>query len=50
MPDNSSTTEIILAKIAPLFVLLSLMALFGIVIMKVVFNVPFHWLSRESAR
>jgi ABC-2 type transport system permease protein len=38
----SSTTEIILAKIAPLFVLLSLMALFGIVIMKVVFDVPFH--------
>ena len=38
----SSTTEIIVAKIAPLFFLLSLMAIFGIVIMKVVFDVPFH--------
>jgi ABC-2 type transport system permease protein len=38
----SSTTEIIVAKIAPLFFLLCLMAIFGIVIMKVVFDVPFH--------
>ena len=38
----ASTTEIIIAKIAPLFVLLFLMVLFAIVVMQVVFDVPFH--------
>jgi ABC-2 type transport system permease protein len=38
----AGTTEIILAKIAPLFVLLCLMALLAMVIIKFVFRVPFH--------
>jgi ABC-2 type transport system permease protein len=38
----ASTTEIIVAKIAPLFVLLCMMALLAIVIIKLVFRVPFH--------
>ena len=38
----ASTAQIIIAKITPLFFLLCLMALFGIGIMKVVFDVPFH--------
>jgi ABC-2 type transport system permease protein len=38
----ASTSEIIIAKIIPLFVLLCLMALFAIVLMRVVFQVPFH--------
>jgi ABC-2 type transport system permease protein len=38
----ASTTEIIAAKIAPLFVLLCLMALMAIGIIKLVFRLPFH--------
>jgi ABC-2 type transport system permease protein len=38
----ASTTEIIVAKIAPLFVLLCMMALLAIGIIKLVFHVPFH--------
>jgi drug efflux transport system permease protein len=38
----ASTTEIIVAKIAPLFVLLGLMMLLAIAVLKVVFRVPFH--------
>lgn len=38
----ASTSETIIAKITPLFVLLCLMALFSIVLMRVVFQVPFH--------
>ena len=38
----ASTTEIIVAKIAPLFFLLSLMMLFAIAVIRVVFGVPFH--------
>ena len=38
----ASTTEIILAKIAPLFVLLFLMSLFAITLMKLAFHVPFQ--------
>jgi len=38
----AATSEIIVAKIAPLFFLLCLMALFAIVIMRLVFHVPFH--------
>ena len=38
----ASTTEIIVAKIAPLFVLLCMMSLLAIVIIKLVFHVPFH--------
>jgi ABC-2 type transport system permease protein len=38
----ASTTEIIIAKIAPLFLLLSLMMIAAITVIKVVFNVPFH--------
>jgi ABC-2 type transport system permease protein len=38
----AGTTEIIVAKIAPLFVLLCLMALLAMVIIKFVFRVPFH--------
>jgi len=38
----ASTSEIIIAKITPLFVLLSLMMLFAVGIIKVVFRVPFH--------
>ena len=38
----ATTTEIIIAKIAPLFLLLSLMMIAAITVIKVVFNVPFH--------
>jgi ABC-2 type transport system permease protein len=38
----ASTSEIIIAKITPLFVLLCLMALLAIGIIKLVFRVPFH--------
>jgi ABC-2 type transport system permease protein len=38
----ASTTEIIIAKITPLFFLLCMMTLMAIGIMKVVFGVPFH--------
>jgi drug efflux transport system permease protein len=38
----AGTTEIIVAKIAPLFALLCLMALLALVIIKFVFRVPFH--------
>ena len=38
----ASTTEIIIAKIAPLFLLLSLMMIAAITVIKVVFGVPFH--------
>jgi ABC-2 type transport system permease protein len=38
----AGTSEIILAKIAPLFFLLCLMALMAIGLMRVVFHVPFH--------
>jgi ABC-2 type transport system permease protein len=38
----ASTAEIIVAKIAPLFVLLCLMMLLAIGVLKVVFQVPFH--------
>ena len=38
----ASTAEIVVAKIAPLFVLLSLTMLLAIAVLKVVFRVPFH--------
>ncbi len=38
----SSTTEIIVAKIAPLFLLLSLMMIVAIGVIRFVFGVPFH--------
>lgn len=38
----AGTYEIIIAKIAPLFVLLFLMVLFATALIKVVFDVPFH--------
>ena len=38
----ASTSEIIIAKIAPLFVLLFLMALLAVAVMKLAFGVPFH--------
>jgi ABC-2 type transport system permease protein len=38
----ASTTEIIIAKIAPLFILLCFMVVFAIGVMQVVFGVPFH--------
>ncbi len=38
----ASTSEIILAKITPLFVLLCLMMLIAIAILKLAFHVPFH--------
>jgi ABC-2 type transport system permease protein len=38
----AGTAEIIIAKIAPLFLLLSLMMLLAIVLIKTVFGVPFH--------
>jgi ABC-2 type transport system permease protein len=38
----ASTGEIIIAKITPLFVLLSLMMLLALGVLKVVFRVPFH--------
>lgn len=38
----ASTTEIIIAKIAPLFLLLSLMMLVAIGVIRFVFGVPFH--------
>jgi len=38
----ATTTEIIVAKITPLFLLLSLMMIAAIIVIKVVFGVPFH--------
>jgi ABC-2 type transport system permease protein len=38
----ATTTEIIIAKITPLFLLLSLMMIAAIAVIKVVFSVPFH--------
>ena len=38
----ASTSEIILAKITPLFVLLCAMMMLALVVLKVVFQVPFH--------
>lgn len=38
----ANTSEIIIAKIAPLFVLLFLMALLAVAVMKLAFGVPFH--------
>jgi len=38
----ASTSEIVIAKIAPLFVLLFMMAILATIIMKVFFGVPFH--------
>jgi ABC-2 type transport system permease protein len=38
----AGTAEIIVAKIAPLFLLLSLMMFFAIILIKTVFGVPFH--------
>jgi len=38
----AGTTEIIVAKIAPLFLLLSVMMFIAIVLIKIVFGVPFH--------
>jgi ABC-2 type transport system permease protein len=38
----ATTTEIILAKIIPLFVLLSLMMFLALGVLKVVFHIPFH--------
>jgi len=38
----ASTTEIIVAKIAPLFLLLSVMMFLAIILIKTVFGVPFH--------
>jgi ABC-2 type transport system permease protein len=38
----ASTAEIIIAKITPLFVLLSMMMLLALAVLKVVFRVPFH--------
>jgi ABC-2 type transport system permease protein len=38
----AGTSEIIIAKIAPLFILLSLMALFAVGVIVVAFRVPFH--------
>jgi ABC-2 type transport system permease protein len=38
----ASTSEIIIAKITPLFVLLCMMMLLAVAVLKVVFHVPFH--------
>jgi ABC-2 type transport system permease protein len=38
----ATTSEIIVAKIAPLFVLLFLMSILAVVVMKLAFGVPFH--------
>src|ERR1700731_5233902 len=38
----ASTSEIILAKIAPLFILLCMMMLVAIAVLKLAFNVPFQ--------
>jgi drug efflux transport system permease protein len=38
----AGTSEIIIAKITPLFFLLCLMALFALMLMRLVFHVPFH--------
>jgi drug efflux transport system permease protein len=38
----AGTSEIIIAKIAPLFILLSLMALFAVGVIRVAFNLPFR--------
>jgi hypothetical protein len=40
--SSCSTSEIIVAKIAPLFLLLMLMVIFATGFMKLVFDVPFH--------
>ena len=41
----AGTSEIIIAKIAPLFFLLMLMVIFATRFMKVAFNVPFHGIA-----
>jgi len=38
----ATTSEIIIAKITPLFLLLFLMSIFAVIMMKLVFGVPFH--------
>jgi ABC-2 type transport system permease protein len=38
----ATTSEIIIAKIAPLFVLLFLMSILAVIVMKLAFGVPFH--------
>src|SRR5499427_4570535 len=38
----ASTTEIVVAKIAPLFVLLAMTMLLAVAVLKLVFRVPFH--------
>jgi ABC-2 type transport system permease protein len=38
----ASTSEIVIAKIAPLFILLFLMSILATIVMKVAFGVPFH--------
>src|SRR5215831_13608908 len=38
----ASTSEIIIAKVTPLFVLLCMMMLLAIAVLKVIFHVPFH--------
>ena len=38
----ASTSEIIIAKIVPLFVLLNLMMLLALAVLKVIFKIPFH--------
>ena len=38
----AGTTEIIVAKIAPLFLLLSVMMFLAIILIKIIFGVPFH--------
>jgi len=38
----ATTTEIIIAKITPLFVLLSMMMLVALIVIRVIFHVPFH--------
>jgi ABC-2 type transport system permease protein len=38
----ASTSQIIIAKVAPLFVLLFMTSILGVVIMKLAFGVPFH--------
>jgi ABC-2 type transport system permease protein len=41
----ATTSEIIIAKVVPLFVLLSLTAVLSVAVMKLVFGVPFHDIS-----
>jgi ABC-2 type transport system permease protein len=38
----ATTSEIIIAKIAPLFLLLFMMSIFAVIMMKLAFGVPFH--------